>query len=168
LIGTITRTHGVRGEMKVLEGLGCSGAWRTASEVYVGSKPEKARRYRVSGIRGAGKFAILALARIDSLEAARQLKGESLYVPRGMLPPLEEGAYYAGDLLGMHVEDVSGRSLGVLDEIFDNGAHEVYVVRKGATEILIPVIDGVVVSVDTSSGRLVVELPEGLPGTEQG
>lgn len=161
-VGKITRTHGTRGELKVLPGEGSSGAWREAEVVVLGSE-----RFRIRGVRGSGRFAILALEGIDTLESAEELKGKNVYVPRDQLPDAEAGSFYAGDLEGLTVVTAQGQVLGVLAEIFDNGAHEIYVVRDKAREILLPVVDGVVVEVDLDAGRMVVEPPQGLPGLPQ-
>ena len=166
-VGRITRTHGVRGELKVLPDEGSSGSWREAPEVFLGAAREDASRFRVKGVRGGGRFAILALDGVDSLESAEALKGQHVFVPRDQLPDMEPGSFYAGDLEGVTVADIDGRVLGVLEEIFDNGAHEVYVVRDGSREILLPVVNGVVVEVDLDAGRMVVKPPEGLPGLPQ-
>jgi 16S rRNA processing protein RimM len=148
--------------MKVLEGQGSEGAWRECKEVYIGSDIDSANRYQVKHNRGSGKYAILALEGIGTPEEVGILKGKHLYVPRDMLPELEEGTYYVSDLLGMKVEDTQSRLLGVLKEIFDNGAHDVYVVRNKSAELLIPVIDGVLVEIDTNAGRIVVDPPDGI------
>jgi 16S rRNA processing protein RimM len=132
--------------------------------LYLGVERQQASRFRVKSIRGGGRFAILALDGVDNLESAEVFKGQYVFVPRDQLPEIESGSFYAGDLEGLTVEDGSGRVLGVLEEIFDNGAHDIYVVRDKAREILLPVVDGVVVEVDLDAGRMVVEPPEGLPG----
>ena len=163
-VGKITRTHGMRGELKVLPGEGSSGAWRDAEVVFLGEERQQASRFRVKGIRGGGKFAILALEGVDDLESAEAFKGQNVFVPRDQLPEMEPGSFYASDLEGLTVVTAQGQELGVLEEIFDNGAHEIYVVRDKTREILLPVVDGVVVEVDLDAGRLVVEPPEGLPG----
>jgi 16S rRNA processing protein RimM len=163
-IGRITRTHGVRGELKILEGEGTSGAWQEVEELFVGKTPGDATRFRVLRIRGGGRFVIVALEGIADRTAAEKLKDLEVFVSREQLPDLEEDTFYASDLLGLKVRDEQGRLLGVLQEIFDNGAHEVYVVRNDSTQILIPVVEGVVVSVDRGSGQIVVNPPEGLPG----
>lgn len=163
-IGRIARTHGVRGELKIREGEGTSGAWQEAEELFIGRTPGDATRFRVLRNRSGGRFVIVALEGIKDRNEAEKLKGLEVFVSREQLPELEEDTYYASDLLGMEVRDEKGRLLGKLQEIFDNGAHEVYVVRSESTQILIPVVDGVVVSVDRDSGRIVVSPPEGLPG----
>jgi len=150
--------------MRVLEGRGGSGAWRRAREVHIGPDGGSASAFRVRGVRGGGKFAILALEDIGDLSAAEGFRGQKVFIMRDLLPPLEEGTYYVADLIGLRVEDRRGRNLGTLHEIFDNGAHEVYAVRHGMREILLPVIDSVVISVDIEAGRMVVVPPAGLPG----
>ena len=164
LVGQITRTHGTRGELKVLPGEGSSGAWRETEVVFLGAEREQASRFRVKGVRGGGRFAILALEGVDTLESAEELKGRQVFVPRDQLPEAEPGSFYAGDVEGLTVIDAQGQVLGVVEEIFDNGAHEVYVVRDGSREIMLPIVDGVVVEVDLEAGRMVVKPPEGLPG----
>lgn len=161
-IGKITRTHGVRGELKVLEAEGASGAWREASRVWIGPDAAQARAFRVRRVRAGGRFVILALEDVDRIEQAQQLAGQRLFVPRDELPACEEGTYYADDLLGLEVVDQTGRSLGELDGIFDNGAHEIYAVRNGSEQLLLPIVDGVVCEVDLANRRLVVCPPEGL------
>lgn len=148
----------------MLPGEGSSGAWREAREVFLGPARGRASRFAVKAVRGGGKFAILALEGVDDLESAEEFKGQQVFVPRDQLPEIEPGSYYAGDLEGVAVTDTAGRVLGVLAEVFDNGAHEVYVVKDGSREILLPVVDGVVVEVDLDAGRMVVNPPEGLPG----
>lgn len=161
-IGRVTRPHGVRGECKVLEGYGSSGAWAQASEVHIGKDAASARPFKVRAVRHAGKFAVLDLEAVTTVEAAQELREQLLFVDRALLPPAEDGAYYEADLLGLEVVDGEGRVLGCLTGIFDNGAHDIYVVAKEQGELLVPVIDGVVQAVDLEGGRMVVALPSGL------
>ena len=163
-VGWITRCHGIRGELKMLEGEGASGAWQAADEIFVGESRSSATRFRVNRLRAGTKFVIVALEGVDDRDKAETLKGHMVFVPRKQLPEPEEDAFYASDLLGMQVRDQQARQFGVLKEIFDNGAHDIYVVRKGSVEILIPVVEGVVIKVDRDLGEIVVNPPEGLPG----
>ncbi len=163
-IGWITRCHGVRGELKLLEGQGASGAWQELDELYIGESESSATRFRVKRLRAGIRFVIVALEGVDDRNKAETLKGHMVFVSREQLPEPEEEAYCTSALLGMQVRDQQGRQFGVLEEIFDNGAHDVFVVRKGSTEILIPVVEGVVIEVDRDQGEIVVNPPEGLPG----
>lgn len=153
----------MRGELKVLEATGASGAWTEADRVLIGPGQDRARQFKVRRIRRGGRFVILALEGIERIEQAQGLINQDLFVFRDELPACEEGTYYADDLLGLAVFDPAGRELGKLIEIFDNGAHEIYVVQNASGQVLIPVVDGVIREVDLEAGRLVASLPEGLP-----
>ncbi len=161
-VGTVTRPHGVRGELKVREAEGSSGAWRQAREIYIGHTPETACRFALRRARPASRFVLVTLGEIDRIEQAELLREQTVYVARDQLPLPEEGAYYACDLIGLTVRTPDGRVLGVLSEIFDNGAHELYAIRDGDRELLLPVVEGVVREVDEKRGFLIVEPPEGL------
>jgi 16S rRNA processing protein RimM len=165
-IGKVTRPHGVRGEVKVQVGEGSGEAWFEARVVWLGRAPESARPFPVRRSRPGGRQAILALEGVDSVEAAEGLRDQKLFVAREDLSALEDGEFYVEDLLGLRVEDASGRLLGRLTAVFDNGAHEVYAVGSGQAEILLPVVDGVVLRVEPEAGRIVVAPPAGLPGLD--
>ncbi len=165
-VARITRSHGLRGELKIVEEPGASGAWRTVDQVFIGNSSKVVRRFELVLVRGGGKSLIMSLDSVDVIERARELAGMRIFVRRDDLPPPEDGSYYVDDLIGMRVEDETGSSLGVITEIFDNGAHDIYVVRGEAGEIMLPIIDGVVQSLDVPSGKMVVRPPAGLGFTE--
>jgi len=164
LVGKITRPHGIRGEMRVLEGSGSSGAWRQVKSVHIGKTASDAKVFTVRDIRGNGKFVILSIKGVDDRNDAETFRGLGVFVARNVLPK-DDDSYYAVDLIGLDVKDTSGRLLGKLVEIFENGAHEVYVVKGVGGEFLLPVIPGVVLDVDLDDS-VVVDLPEGLPGLD--
>ena len=161
-VGKVTRPHGVRGELKVREADGSSGAWRQAKDVYIGSSPETACRFELQRVRPANRLVVVSLEGVDSIERAENLREQIVFVPRDQLPQPEEGAYYACDLIGIQVRTPEGRNLGVLSRIFDFGAHELYSITDGESEILLPVVEGAVKELDTRAGFMIVELPEGL------
>ena len=150
--------------MKVLEGEGTSRAWWEVRELWLGARPEQVRSFRIRNVRGGGELCILELEGVQDREQAGALRGLQVFVDRAQLPEPEEGCCYAGELIGLLVQDPAGKILGVLDEIFDNGAHEVYVVKGERGEILLPVLQGVVLEVDLENRRMVVSVPPGLPG----
>jgi 16S rRNA processing protein RimM len=67
-------------------------------------------------------------------------------------------------VVGLRVETTEGRPLGTIDEIFFNGANDVWVVKGGSGEVLIPVIEDVVRKIDLEGGRVIIEAIPGLLG----
>ncbi len=77
--------------------------------------------------------------------------------------PLEEGEYYIGDLIGMEVASDEGEALGILDDVIETGANDVYSVKsKKYGNILIPAIEQCIINVDIEEKRMTVHLLKGL------
>ena len=87
-----------------------------------------------------------------------------LTVPPEELEPLPSGSYYHYQLIGLEVHDETGSRLGTIVEVIFTGANDVYVVRDGKRETLVPALVDVIVSVDTEleCNKMVVRLPEGI------
>ena len=90
-------------------------------------------------------------------DAALALKGSEVAVKREALPKSANNEFYWADLVGLKVVNVQDQALGVLAELFDNGAHAVMRVVDGETERLLPFVEQVVRQVDTVQGRIRVE-----------
>ncbi len=78
------------------------------------------------------------------------------------LPPREEDEFYWFELEGLEVLDIHGRFLGRVHSVMDTGAGDVLVVRDRAREILIPMVEDIIMKIDTKVGQMTVELPPGL------
>ena len=105
------------------------------------------------------------VARIDEAadrDAASALRGRRIGVAAQLLPRPDAGEHYWRDLVGQRVvplqhDGAPQQSLGVVARVFATPAHAVLVVVDGNRERLIPFVRQVVVHVDESAGRLVVD-----------
>ena len=80
-----------------------------------------------------------------------------------MLGELPEGVYYIADLIGIDVFDEEGHKIGVIADVFNTGANDIYdVKREGQKNLLLPVIDDVVLDVDIENKKVIVHIMEGL------
>jgi 16S rRNA processing protein RimM len=106
-------------------------------------------------VRRAGTDAkpVLRLADVSTREAIEALRGEPLWVARADAPPLEEGEYWAADLVGLSVVD-GEREVGRVDRVRSLPSCEVLEVG----ELLIPLVGDAVRDVDLSAGRVDVDL----------
>ena len=79
------------------------------------------------------------------------------------MPKLPENVYYIADLLDCEVFALSGEKIGILQDVFSTGSNDVYdIKRENAKNLLVPIIEGVVKSVDTENKKIVIKIPEGL------
>jgi len=136
--------------------------FRQLERAFLGREEDNLREVEVAWARPRGRDVVVKFVGVDSPEEARKLQGESVWVPREEAVPLEEGSYYIPDLLGMEVVDEEGEVLGVLEDVWALPANDVYVVRRGGKEVLLPATEEVVREVDVKARRIVVRLLEGL------
>ncbi|MAY25840.1 MAG: 16S rRNA processing protein RimM [Polycyclovorans sp.] len=93
---------------------------------------------------------------ITDRNVAQSLIGKTVSVDRAQMPPLPEGEYYWIDLLGLKVADEAGLPLGVVTDVFSNGAQDVLTVSDEDKTHLIPFVVGpIVVSVSLESRQIV-------------
>lgn len=160
-VGQIVNTHGLRGDVKVVAWTDTPDVFEKFETVYTDIKGEK-KILCIGAIKYQKNNLIVKFEGVNHIDEAERLKNCILYVSREQLGEPEEG-YYICDLLGCRVETDTGDILGVVADVFATGSNDVYVVRpKEGKDILLPVIDDVVLSVDIDSEKIVVHLLEGL------
>jgi 16S rRNA processing protein RimM len=157
-VGRILAPHGIRGEVKVEVLTDFPERFDPGATLWIDGAP-----IRVEASRAQGKAFLLRLQGIDGRSEAETLRGRELMAPR--LDELGADTYYRDDLIGFSVVNAQGEGLGELADIFSTGSNDVYVVRGPRGELLLPATDDVVLEVDLPSGRLVVEVIEGLEWT---
>lgn len=107
-----------------------------------------------------GRF-VLKLEGVDSIDEAEGYRGLELRIGEEELAVLPPGSYYHHQLKGLRVVDPEGRALGVAADLMETGgASPVLVVRGPGGELLVPLAEDFVRSVDLAAGRMVVAVPE--------
>jgi len=158
-IGSVSRPHGILGEIKVHLAPEYVGALEGVQLVYVNDEaaPKRVRHYREH--QGA---ALLKLAGVNDRNAAELLRGARIAIVVDDLPGLPEGEYYAHQLVGLQVRRETGEALGTLTEVLATGSNDVYIVKTQTGELLLPAIESVIKTVDFGAGIMTVAVPEGL------
>lgn len=159
-IGQVSKPHGVHGEVRVVLHTDVPERFTWLKEVYVGQNP--ARLVAVEGARLHQGIVLLKLAGYDGREAAETLRGAWLQVPEAEAIPLEEGEYFLYQLEGLHVIADTGESLGILLEVLETGANNVFRVEGPRGEVLLPDTREVILDIDFDNGRVLVHLLPGL------
>jgi 16S rRNA processing protein RimM len=122
------------------------------------------RDWRVRSARVRGNLVYLRLHDLDDRTAAETLRGQDVLVAREDAVHLPEGEFFWHQVIGLRVEDTSGKLLGSVKEILETGANHVYVVTAPGQrkEILVPAIKDVVQLIDPAAGRMVIDPLPGL------
>ena len=105
---------------------------------------------------------ILKLQGVTDVNSALAMRNAILYIDRKDAH-LPEGAFFLADLYGLEVRDAqSGAVLGKVADVLTLPANNVYVVRGGEREWMIPAVDEFIAQVNVDEGYMLVNLMEGL------
>jgi 16S rRNA processing protein RimM len=99
---------------------------------------------------------VVKLRGIDNRTLAELFRGRYLEVPDEEMRELEAGRFYHRQVVGLAVVSQSGVNAGVIDEVLERPANDVWVSRDGSIEHLIPATKDAIVEVDVKAGRVVV------------
>ncbi len=114
----------------------------------------------VEYIRPHHRSFIIKFKGLNTPEAVKFFKGWFLEVKYEDLVPLEDGEFYWFEIVGLEVYSTEGEFIGVVEDIMATGAHDIYVVRDGEREVLIPSV--FTEEIDKDTGRMVVRIIEGM------
>ena len=91
------------------------------------------------------------------------LRNYYIQVKRETLGEPDEGTYYIADLIGIDVYSDEGKFLGILEDIYNTGSNDIYVVReKNGKQILLPAINDVIKEINIKDKKILVHLINGL------
>lgn len=160
-VGVISSTHGIRGEVKVFPTTDDPARFKVLKDVILDTGKEQIPM-EIQGVKFFKQFVIVKFKGIDNINDVEKYKGKSLLVTRENAAPLGEDEYYIADLVGMTVFTEDGE-FGVLKDVIETGANEVYVVdSKEHGEVLIPAIHECILDVNVEEQTMKVHLLDGL------
>ena len=162
-VGQIVNTFGIKGFLKVKPFTDEVTRFEELKNVYIVKKNE-IQEVEIEEVSYQKGMVLLKLKGIDNLTEAEKYKGLYLKIDRKNAKKLEEGTYFIADLLGLDVYTDEGLLLGKVDDIFNAGANDVYVVKEETTgkQILLPGIKDVLKEVDLENEKIIVHLIKGL------
>jgi 16S rRNA processing protein RimM len=158
-IGKVVGAHGVNGYLKVKFWGEEEGKDWGKVLIYDGAEY---KTFEIEDFKFHKSFVLLKVNNISTRKQALQLKGSDVIIDKKVLKELSDEEYYWFDLEGLEVYTKDGDFIGTIKEIFSTGSNDVYVVRKGKKEHLIPGIKDIVLSIDKESRKMVINPIEGL------
>ena len=159
LVGVIVGAHGIKGEVK----LKSFTSDPLSISRYGPLQSTSGQQFEITKLKAAKDDFIASLKNLNDRNEAETLKGVELFVAREKLPKLKTHEAYAHDLMGLDVVLENGSKLGKLVGMPNYGAGDLLEVAvEGSSEtILIPFTNAFVPQEDFSTGRIMVNLPEG-------
>ena len=161
-IGQIVNTFGIHGFVKVKPFTDDMDRFQELQSVLV-EKNKKLIPMKIEEVKYQKNVVLLKLKNIDNINMAEEYRGCYLKIKREQARKLPKDTYFIADLLGMDVYTDTNQLLGKLDDIYNNGNHDIYVVKNElGKQILLPNTKEVIKQVDLDNEKIVVHLLEGL------
>lgn len=170
VIGRIVKAHGVTGEVAVdirtddPEGRFAPGVTIRGRARLGGSQSAADKEYVIESVRAHGGRMLMRLSGVNDRDSADRLRGTVFLVDSADLPPIEDAdEFYDHQLEGMAVTTTDGRQLGAVSEVLHTAAGELLAVRDAeGTEVLIPFVSAIVMSVSLADQAIEIDPPDGL------
>ena len=157
--GKVTAVHGLKGEVRVQPWADspdflCQFKTLYVDEAHFPMKVERARVHK--------NMVIIKFEGPTDVPSALSLRGATLYIDRSDVS-LPEGAFFLADIYGLEVRDAaSGDVLGRIEDVLTLPANNVYVVKGGSRELMIPAVPQFIAETDVEGGYVLVNMMEGL------
>ncbi len=158
-VGKVTNVHGLRGEVRVQPWADspeflCQFKTLYVDEAHFPMTVERARIHK--------NMVIIKFEGPTDVPSALSLRNAILYIDRADAP-LPEGAFFLADLYGLEARDAAtGEVLGKIADVLTLPANNVYVVRGGARELMIPAVPQFIAETNVEEGFVRVNMIEGL------
>lgn len=161
LLGRCGAAHGIKGEVRVKPFTADAGGIAAYGPL---SLEDGSGTLEIERFREADTVLVVKFKGVNDRTAAEKLNGIGLWVSRDVMPETEEDdEFYLADLIGLKVEDTTGKVLGDVLNVVNFGAGDILEIQppKGMS-VYLPFSPDFVPEVDLDGGRVVIAPPDDL------
>jgi 16S rRNA processing protein RimM len=160
-LGYVIKPHGITGEVYIYLDVDHPEDYKKMESVFIDINnrlvPFFIRSMEVRGLKARVRF-----EGCDDMDQARALKSKKIFLPLDALPELEKSQFYYHEVIGYTIVDSAMGPLGKITNVYNRSGQDLLAMWYKDREILIPVTDEFIGSVDHERRELSVLLPEGL------
>ena len=160
-IGKCAKPHGLKGEIRVKAITDFPERFEQTEKVFAHQQKDPVRPLEIESVRENHGGYLIKFAGVDNITEAEKLRGFFLSVPDDELVELEEDEYWHWELEGLEVINPGGEVIGVLKEVVQSPAHDLYLVEASDGQVhWVPAVRQYVPDIDIEKGRITIILPE--------
>lgn len=156
-VGVLTKTHGLRGEIKLYPTTDDADKFGYIKKYYV----DISGRYEELELEYAKPLKNMYICKfknIDRIESVEKYTGKDIYINRQDAKALKEGENYIADLIGLKVLSDELGFIGYVADVFETGANHVMEVNlepaiNGKDKLLLPYIKQCILDVDVDDKK---------------
>ena len=161
-LGKITKTFGYKGDVIIYLDTDEPTKYNKLESVLIDIQGELIPFLIEKFVLKSNNNSIVHFKTINSIDDTHNLINRNLYLPLSLLPPLAGNKFYFHEVIGFSVFDKNYGYVGKIDYFYDNPNQPIMSVIDNNIEVLIPLIDHFIVSVDRENKIINIQAPEGL------
>ena len=161
-IGQIVNHFGIKGMVKVNPFTNDISQFEELKSVLV-EKNGKLLDIQIEEVKYSKNQILLKLKGIDTVEEAEKYRNCYIKIARENAKKLPKNTYFIADLLGLTVYTDENILLGKVEDIYNSGANDIYVIKsEDGKQILLPGTKEVIKQIDLEQERITVHIIKGL------
>jgi 16S rRNA processing protein RimM len=167
VIGRVVKEWGINGELKIMpidvsisdfEQIETIMLQRSALNNVSGD----VETFEIINKKYISNTIVVALKGLDSIDKARLYRQAQVLIDSEGLPELEQGQYLQHEIIGLSAITVSGQDIGIVCEILQTSASDIFVIRDGDKEVLVPSVKEFIDEINIEKGYIKIRPIEGL------
>jgi len=165
-VGRIVNTHGIRGEVRVLSTTDFEEErFAVGNRLAAFKKNDKKPSWvTIESVRRHKNFILLTFEGMDNINMVEPFKEGLLKVTKDQMTDdlLQENEFFFHEIIGCEIVSEEGEKIGVVSDILQTGANDVWVVKGAKKEHYIPYIEDIVKEINVDDKRIVIHVMDGL------
>lgn len=161
-LGQIVNHFGIKGMLKVNPFTDDISKFERLGSILI-EKKGKLIKMQIEEVKYSKNQVLLKLKGVDTIEQAETYRGSYLKIARSEIGELPKDTYFIADLIGLSVYTDEGILLGTVNDIYNSGANDIYVVKdEQGKQVLLPAIKEVIKQIDMEQEKIIVHIIKGL------
>lgn len=162
IIGQVLRSHALHGAVKARIIPDAEEQFLRLRQVLLRRGEQALGTYAIEKLQNINDGFLVKFREINDRDQAESLRGAELVIALEACESAGPDQFYHFDLIGLPVFSASDEPLGEVVDILHYPANDVWVIRQGGAEKLVPAIDAVIQKVDLPNRRIVITPLPGL------
>jgi 16S rRNA processing protein RimM len=159
--GKVIKTHGLDGELSIRIDADDPEAYADIEFLFI-ERNKKLIPFYLTAFKLLENKAYIALEDINHIDEARKFVGAMLFLPLEYLPKLTGNKFYFHEVTGFMIVDKSFGEVGLINTVLEYPNQALFQVFFKEKEVLIPIQDEIILSVDRKGKTILIDAPEGL------
>ena len=161
-LGKITKPHGLKGEVILWMDVDAPEVYENLESLFLMVNGELIP-YFFEDLQIRGKKSIAKFEDINSIEQTENIINLEAYLPLENLPKMDDTSFYYHEVVGYQLrEEGTGEIIGIVSQVYEGAGQDLIAFMIEDKEVLVPISDDIVKTIDRANNILNVNLPEGL------